>query len=191
MSTDGSKNELTELVESCRKGDPAAWKELIRRISPVVFSVCRSMKLTREESFDIFGQVSYLLLTHLDSLRSPEKVLSYVGTTARREVYALTRRAGMHEHIEDQQDTDLRLATHVSPDKQYEEVQESELIAKAMVQLPKRDFELLKTLFFDEEVSSYEETSKKLKMPVASIGPTRARSLQRLKKILKRLGYKL
>ncbi|HKK21834.1 MAG TPA: sigma-70 family RNA polymerase sigma factor [candidate division Zixibacteria bacterium] len=191
MSTDGSKYELTELVESCRKGDPAAWKELIRRISPVVFSVCRSMKLTREESFDIFGQVSYLLLTHLDSLRSPEKVLSYVGTTTRREVYALTRRAGMHEHIEDQQDTDLRLATHVSPDKQYEEVQESELIAKAMVQLPKRDFELLKTLFFDEEVSSYEETSKKLKMPVASIGPTRARSLQRLKRILKRLGYKL
>lgn len=184
-------NELAELVNRCLGNDPAAWKELIRRISPVVFSVCRSMKLTREESFDIFGQVSYLLLTHLDKLKSPDKVLAYVGTTTRREVYALSRRASLHENVDDYQGSDLRLAGGESPDKQFEESQESELVARAMVQLPKRDFDLIKALFFDEEGASYEETSKKLKIPVSSIGPTRARSLQRLKKLLKRLGYKM
>ncbi len=188
---DGTRNELSELVERCQSNDPAAWKELIRRISPVVFSVCRSMKLTREESFDIFGQVSYLLLTHLDSLRSPDKILSYVGTTTRREVYALTRRAGLHENIEDRQETDLRLVTDSDPEREFSDLQENEMLARAMVQLPRRDFELIKALFLDEEITSYEEVSKKLKMPVSSIGPTRARSLQRLKKILKRLGYKL
>lgn len=44
--------------------------------------------------------------------------------------------------------------------------------------------DLLFALYFDPEEPSYEKVAERLSMPVGSIGPTRARCLKRLKKIL-------
>lgn len=44
--------------------------------------------------------------------------------------------------------------------------------------------ELLITLYFQPESPSYAEVSEALGVPVGSIGPTRARCLQRLRRIL-------
>ena len=56
---------------------------------------------------------------------------------------------------------------------------------KALVAaLPDRCRALLELLYYAEDRPSYEEISRRLEMPVPSIGPTRARCLEKLKKLL-------
>jgi RNA polymerase sigma factor (sigma-70 family) len=185
-----SRAELSILVEKCRQGDGKAWERLIEIISPLIFSICRSMKLTREESFDIFGQVCYLLLTHLDALRSPDKVLSYVATTARREIRAASRRSRFFEYVEDCGTHIPAAQSEVTPEKLYERSKDGELLMRAVASLPKRDYELIWSLFFDRQEPGYRNIAERLGIPVSSIGPTRARCLTKLLRILKRKGFK-
>lgn len=77
---DNSGDTFTALVRRCRNNDRQAWQRLIDLISPYIFSICRNMKLSREESFDVYGQVCYRLLTGIHKLRTPAKLLAYVGT---------------------------------------------------------------------------------------------------------------
>ncbi len=184
-----SDAEIAQLVKRCRAGDEAAWSQLVRRITPVILSICKTMKLSREESFDVFGQVIYLLLVNLDKLRSPDKLLAYVGTTTRREIYSVNRREKLFEYIVD---TELRLKTdsvYPGPDKTYEQSKRRETLSRAMFKLPQRDYQLLRILFFDSRKPDYEAASDLLGMPVGSVGPTRARILAKLKRILEKEGF--
>ena len=61
-----------------------------------------------------------------------------------------------------------------------------QVLMEAMSDLSRRDYQLIKMLFFDPEEPSYKEISAKLKMPVSSIGPIRAKVLGRLYRILKK-----
>ena len=183
------RNEIAELVKRCRKGDKQAWSELMKRVSPVIFSICRTMRLSREESFDVYGQVSYLLLTNLNKLRSPEKLLSYVSTTTKREVYALSKRSKFFEYMQDTELLEQSDPNHATPDELYRISKNKEILMKAMAMLPQRDYDLLRILFFESGEPDYEKASAMLDIPVSSIGPTRARSLAKLKKILKKEGF--
>ena len=48
--------------------------------------------------------------------------------------------------------------------------------------------ELLRLLYFDRTEPSYEQISARLQMPKGSIGPTRARCLQKMRQILQTMG---
>ena len=184
-----SQTLLAKLVRGCIRGDKRAWAELVDIISPVIFSICRKMKLSREESFDIFGQVCYLLLRNIGKLKSSEKVISYVATITRREIYALYRKSKLFEYLDDSVLENISREGSPDPDQLLESTQRGEKLMKALVLLPERDYKLIMTLFFDKTEPSYKETSRKLGIPIASIGPTRARSLEKLLKILKRKRF--
>lgn len=186
-----NRTELSTLVERCRQGNKEAWNELIERVSPVIFAVCRMMNLSLEESFDVFGQVSYLLLTNLDKLSSPTKLLSYISTTTRREIYAMFRRSKIFSYGNQLDHLATAANSPTTPEQIYERSKRSELLMKAISQLPQRDYDLIRALFLNIQELSYSEISKKLGIPVSSIGPTRARSLAKLRTILKKKGFNL
>jgi DNA-directed RNA polymerase specialized sigma24 family protein len=50
--------------------------------------------------------------------------------------------------------------------------------------MPERCRELISMLFYQKDGLSYAEIASRLKMPVSSVGPTRARCLEKLKKLL-------
>jgi RNA polymerase sigma factor (sigma-70 family) len=189
MSLD-SVSSFAELIRKCKAGDKKAWKKLIDLISPVIFSICAKMRLSREESFDVFGQVCYLLLKNITRLRSADRVLAYVGTMTQREVYSLHRKSRVFEYLENLSVDSSQKAGGDAPDKMLEDADRSEMLMKAMLLLPERDYQLLRMLFFDQSEPGYEEISKRLGMPVSSIGPTRARSLAKLHRILKTKRFK-
>ena len=64
------------------------------------------------------------------------------------------------------------------------------LISELVEQLPMRSRLLLRLLSGDSPLS-YKEISESLDMPIGSIGPTRARALEQLRKLAVRAGYKL
>ncbi len=176
---------MTSLVKCCREGDKEAWDELVYRITPLIFSICGKMSLSREESFDIFGQVAYLLLKNLANIKSSSSLLSYISTMTKREIYAISRRDKLYRRIEKEVAADMKDNFAEPPDAIYDASRRTETLLKALATLPSRDYELIKALFLDPEEPSYEEISKRLDIPVSSIGPYRARCLAKLQKALK------
>jgi DNA-directed RNA polymerase specialized sigma24 family protein len=63
-------------------------------------------------------------------------------------------------------------------------------VRESVGELPTRCRSLIEMLYFDARNLSYEEIAEHIGMPVASIGPTRARCLERLRKIVRRRGLK-
>ena len=57
-------------------------------------------------------------------------------------------------------------------------------MAEALAQLGDRCQDLLRTLYFENPTPRYAEISRRLGMPVGSIGPTRARCLEKLERRL-------
>lgn len=180
---------LTALADRCLKGDDCAWDEMVKVIRPSIFGVCKSMRLTREDSLEIFGQVSYLLLKNLPKLRSPAKILSFASVTARHEALRMCDREKILDRILSNKSVDISAIQEKNPEELLETKQRREILIAAVLSLPEKEAKLIWSLFFDERRPKYEEISKQLDMPVSSIGPTRARCLEKLRKILKRKGY--
>jgi len=62
------------------------------------------------------------------------------------------------------------------------------LVRDALARLGERCRQLLWMLYYDRSEPSYEQVSRRLKMPLGSVGPTRARCLQKMRKMLQAMG---
>ncbi len=181
---------FNSLIGQCIKGDEQSWHELIDLVGPVIFSLCQKSKLSRDESFDIFGRVSYQLVNSIRSLKSPEKILSFVATITRRQIYNFYQNLQIVDYYGEQMPDSIPDKSGSSPDKIYEVIKLRQVLFEAMSNLSERDYKLLEMLFLDPNEPSYKEISEKLKMPVSSIGPIRAKILAKLYNILKKKKWK-
>ena len=186
MVKDSEGKYISELVAGCLEGEKAAWTELIQRITPLVFSICGRMKLSREDSYDVHGQVSYLLWKNLSSLKSSEKLLAYVTTITRRVVFALQQKAKLLKRVEEAMEEEMIFPDPERPDDLYEETERREALMRAIAQLPPKEYKLMQALFFEAGNPSYEEIGQRLGIPASSIGPSRMRCFKKLYRILKR-----
>jgi len=187
---DVKKSDFDELLAGCRQGDRAAWSDLIDTITPVVFSVCKRAKLSRDESFDIFGQICLDLVRSISEIKSPSRICAYVATITRRKIYRIYRRMQIFERISADVVDYLHGGEADNPENSYHDIERYGILKEAIEYLPERDQRLIKALFLDPKEPSYREISKKLGMPVSSIGPTRMRILKELQSVLRRKGYR-
>jgi len=177
---------LISLVKGCREGDKKSWEILVRRITPLIFSICHDVELSRDEKYDVLGQVLLLLLENIDRIKSADKLLSYVGTMTRREIYARHRRSLYFRNARDAMIEQMYQNHSGTPEEIYERTRDTQGIMQAMAQLPRRDYELLYALFFDSARPSYEQISARFGIAVPTIGSARGRALQKLYTIIKR-----
>jgi DNA-directed RNA polymerase specialized sigma24 family protein len=68
--------------------------------------------------------------------------------------------------------------------EQLNQIDYEHMLERVLGQLPDRCRTLLNFLYFDPNEPSYSEISAAMSMPEASIGPTRARCLEKLRKLL-------
>jgi RNA polymerase sigma factor (sigma-70 family) len=181
---------LAPIIDLCKQGDNTAWHELIDLVAPLLFSICRKSKLSRDESFDIFGQVCLDLVRNIHTVRSPKRIFSFVATITRRKIFNFYQKMHLAEYFDADSIPLLAVDKEKAPDALYEDIRRRELLLEALQKLPKRDYALLRALFFDSSNPSYEEIARRLKCPQSSIGPTRARALAKLARILKQKRYK-
>ena len=179
----GIQDADADLVEAARKGDQSAWDALVARHGNRVWAVARAHRLSSADAEDVF-QVSFLrLVTHIDTIREPNRVGAWLATTARHESLRLLRRAGRTVASGDDDVLD-------SPDPMLPAVdaallageRESALLA-ALNRISEPCQRLLRVLMADPE-PTYEQVSSALAMPIGSIGPTRGRCLQHLRRQL-------
>ena len=180
---------LKHLVIRALDGDEGAWAGIVEQVTPVIMATCRSMRLSREETLDMFGQVCYLLLTHLGRIQSPDKLLSWTATVTRREVLSYLRRSRLFDQYIGEEITVSDIVCKSGPEEALYQAERAELLLRAIRRLPRRQAQLIWHLFLDEKQLTYEQIAEKLNIPTASIGPTRQRALERLQTILRSMGY--
>ena len=177
-----------ELVAMCLKGDALAWEALITRYRRLIYSVPVRFGFISADAADVFQGVCLKLLEHLHEVKDESKISSWLVTTTTRQCIHLKamkyRESGTDDEFEEPPDPgdnleELRIVT-----------EQQQAVREAVDQLPERCRSLIDMLYFDTRSLSYDEISQQMAMPVASIGPTRARCLEKLKTILRRHGIK-
>jgi RNA polymerase sigma factor (sigma-70 family) len=172
---------LTELVAQASQGDQQAWRELVTRFSRLVWSVARSHRLDHADAADVCQTTWLRLAEHLHTLRDPARLPGWLATTARRE--SLRVIAGRRRETPDP------LPGEPDPDPSYgPEVlvlieDRDTRLWQAFDTLSDRCQQLLKILSSTPELS-YQEVSEVLHWPIGSIGPTRGRCLEILRRRL-------
>ncbi len=178
------------LVKKCLEGDGKAWNELMELITPIILATCRKADLTHEESCDVFGRVSYLLLKKLENLRSADSIFSYIGSIARNEAMMIYRKSEIEKRALGDVLKTMYDFNPDLPDEIFEKSKRFEKLMEAVSLLPRRQSQVLRMLYFDANEPDYKEIAEKLNMPVSSVGPTRARGLARMYRILKQKRFK-
>lgn len=164
-----------ELLAGCRDGDPRAWEHLLDDYERLVFSIPLRYGLSREEAADISQVVFTTLLQSLDAIQDEERLGAWLATVARRQSWRALERSKREVF-------DAHLPEPVAPDP-TEEWGRLEWLYDGLLALEPRCRDLLVALYLAGPVS-YDEVSRRLGRPIGSIGPTRARCLERLRAVL-------
>jgi RNA polymerase sigma factor (sigma-70 family) len=177
---DGSA--VIDLVTSARGGDRQAWDALVERYAPLIWSICRKYRLGRADAEDVGQSVWLRLVDQLDNIRDPAALPGWLATTTRRECGRVMRAAhGPHAAV-------CTLRAETIPHEQAETAEQKLLAAErhaalreAFTQLSPQDQRLIAMLIADPPVP-YAEISARLGIPIGSIGPTRSRCLDRMRR---------
>ena len=171
------------LVAGALGGDQAAWTEIVRRHTGLIVSRVRQFRLTQAQAEDVAQTVWLTLLEHLDDLREPAALPGWIATTTRRECL---RAIGQTQHQIPVDPTTGALDAPALDDEDGMAIalirtERHRALLDGLAELPEHQRRLLLMLSTDPP-PSYQEVSERLGIPVGSIGPTRQRGLDRLRR---------
>jgi len=188
-----SEDDDARLVARCRSGDAAAWAQLVRRYQRLVYTVARRAGLDEHTAADVFQAVFARLFEQLANLRQPERVQAWLVTSAKREALSVRRRQSSWVSLDDDgADGESSGVASMAdegplPEQLLGEIQLMHKLRLALQRMDSRCRSLLTMLFADDERSSYAAVASSLGLPIGSIGPTRSRCLDKLRKLFAQL----
>jgi RNA polymerase sigma factor (sigma-70 family) len=174
-------NEVGLLVGKAVQGDEKAWEDLVDRFGGLVWATARSVGLSTTAASDVSQTTWLRLAEHLGRLREPDKVGSWLTTTARHEAIRVARLSSRDVLVDPWAELDS-VDTDWGPLETIEEQEAIQAVHAALAHLPTRCRTLLTALA--AETPSYAEISDQLGIPIGSIGPTRARCLEKLRALM-------
>ncbi len=178
---DGVDASTADLLAASAAGDQAAWNRLVQRYNGLVWSVARGYRLQVGETDDAVQNTWLRLVENLTRVSDPEHLGAWLATTARRECLQLLRRRGRTGYPSDLLDTlEVEDAAPALDAALLADERDAALWA-AVHALPGRCWALLRTLMAAPP-PSYAEVAAALDMPIGSIGPTRQRCLEQLRR---------
>lgn len=162
-----------------RDGDPDALEELVRLISPTLWQVVRAAGLDRAAAEDVVQTTWLALVDHADSISNPMAVAGWLCTTARRDAWRASKKI-RRELATDDEMLGSALPSVEGPEDGLVLAEEKAALRRSLSRISARCQALLRMLAAGPR-PEYAEVSAALDMPVGSIGPTRARCLEKLR----------
>jgi RNA polymerase sigma factor (sigma-70 family) len=173
---------VTDLVIRARSGDKQAWDAIIERYAPLVWSICRRYQLSHADAEDVGQSVWLLLVNHLGAVRDPAALPGWLATTTRREcgrILSAARRRQAGGQLLDAENI---------PDEQTGTSEQELLAAERRAALLEAftclspSCQRLMAMLIEDPPLPYADISARLGIPVGSIGPTRRRCLDKLRR---------
>jgi RNA polymerase sigma factor (sigma-70 family) len=182
-----------ELVQACRAGDESAWETLINRYQRLLYSIPRRAGLDTDTAAEIFQTVFASLIEQLDNIEQPHRISAWLTTAAKRETWRVIYKQKhlQSETLDDEEYESKALKVPDNaplPDEVLLRLEAQNQVRNAVESLDERCNRLLQMLFYTSEPPQYSEISAALGVASGSIGPTRARCLQKLLAILEAQG---
>ena len=173
---------VIDLVTRARNGDKRAWDALVERYAPLIWSICRRYRLSGADTDDASQTVWLHLVDQLDRLRDPAALAGWLATTTQRECLRVRRAAprpqanGYAPDIEDIPDEHSQIS-----EEELLTAERNAALREALTCLPPHCQQLV-ALLLQDPPPPYAQISATLGIPVGSIGPSRRRCLNKLRR---------
>ena len=180
-----------ELIAACLdRNDHRAWEALVHRYQRLIYTIPLQSGLSETEAAEVFQTVCLLLLENLAYLRQRDRLGGWLAVTTRRAAWRLLRQLRRTETA----NLDFELfENQPSGEPAVEEIflqlERQSAVRAALEELGPRCRQLLQLLFYTEPRPSYHDILQTLTLPTGSIGPTRARCLEKMVRILAKMGF--
>lgn len=171
-----------ELVGRIRTGDGSAWPELVDRYEPLLRRLARQYRLSGQDTEDAIQLTWLRCLEHIDQLTHADRLRGWLATVCRRESMRLATKRRREIAVGEQTVTRLvdEGQEERDPGAEMARRDEHDRLSRAITALPERQRQVLIELL-KEESRGYLDLSRRLGLPVGSIGPTRQRAIARLR----------
>lgn len=175
----------TQLVNAAATGDQGAWGALVEKYERLVWHVVRGYRLDAAAAADVSQTVWLKLVENLDRIREPERLHSWLATTTRNE--ALRTARSQQRTIPSEFEFDLADSSLPEPEEAMVGDEEVRALVGAFGELTDECQQLLRLLATDPPLD-YDAIAELIGRPKGSIGPTRGRCLERLRRAMGRRG---
>ncbi len=173
--------DAEQLLARVVAGDEAAWHEVVDRYAGLVWSVARSYRLPGAVTDDVVQTVWLRLTEHAARIRQADRLAAWLATTTRNEALRAVRHA-RRTTPQDLMDERPDITT-ISAEERVGDDATLTAVLEAFRQLPEEDQQLMRLLCAVPPLD-YHTIAEMLGRPIGSIGPTRARCLERLRRLL-------
>jgi RNA polymerase sigma factor (sigma-70 family) len=147
----------------------------------LVYTICTRYRLSNHDIEDVGQNVWLLLVEQLGKLREPAALPGWLATTTARECLRVVTAANKAERLGTGLDDSVLFVDDTAIDEEILTAERNAALRAAFAELPPRCQQLLSMLLSDPP-HSYAEIHAVLGIPVGSIGPQRARCLNRLRR---------
>jgi RNA polymerase sigma factor (sigma-70 family) len=176
-----------DLLAACLRGEAVGWEALLDRYAALIYSIPLRYGLPPGDAADVFQSVCVTLFEKLDSIRAPRGLAAWIITTTSRQSLVVARRRRRDQ---------TRLADpglpdpDLLPEEELLSLERQRVVRAAITRLSPRCRKLIEALFSDAaQQQTYQQLADGLGVPMNSLGPTRARCLDQLKRLLVAAGY--
>ena len=170
-----------DLLAAAAQGDDEAWAVLVDQFSGLVWSVTRGYRLGPASTDDVVQTVWLRLAEHCGRIREPDRLAGWLATTTRNEAVRAVKARQRVSPLGDM--SDFETATSASVDEDLIDAETLDEVLQAFSCLDEETQRFLRLLCADPPLD-YKTISEVTGRPVGSIGPTRARCLNKLRKLL-------
>jgi RNA polymerase sigma factor (sigma-70 family) len=175
---DSRVNDDRQLIDGCRAGDRRSWRRLLDRYERLVYAVPYNLGMSGEDADDVVQSTFAIFLERIDTLTTNDRLGAWLSTVARRQTFRLWERRQRDQAVAE------RAVESVDDGAWAIRIEEVEWVDRALAGLNERCRALLTLLYFTDPPPAYDEVARDLGRPVGSIGPTRARCLATLERLL-------
>lgn len=179
-----------ELILAHLAGDNVAWETLLGRYENFIYRLILRARLSGPDAEDVFQNVCVKFYVHLDDLRDVNRLSGWLAAVVAQEIIRSHRR--LSTAVPSVSLDSPTIADLPRDDPLPEEVviaEEKTRFVRQVLQEVGEPCGRLLSLLYRPVPATYVEVSETLGIPPGSIGPRRARCLERLKKHLVKAGY--
>jgi RNA polymerase sigma factor (sigma-70 family) len=173
-----------ELLHAAAGGDQLAWRELVRRFEPIVAGTTVELGLQPADARDAAQRTWLQMVENHSKIRKPDALGGWLRTTARHECLRIIRERRRLAPLDPLDDAagDAFPDAGVDVEQAVVDADTVRRLRRLIATLPPRSAVLLTALFHDEP-PGYTELARLTGIPVGSIGPTRGRALDLLRRL--------